>query len=400
MLQRSMSTETLAFPTDLSDHALISEVKELARAERQAMARLIASLAELDARHLYLREACASLFVYCTQVLHLSEHAAYGRIEAARAARRFPLTLDLLADGSINLTGVCLLAPHLTPDNHRAVLDAARHKTKREVEHMVAALRPRPDVQSAVRKLPRRTTKPAPPVEVPTTAAVIPSQDALLEDVPSVRATESPKRPPIVRPLAPERYQVQFTVSPEIYEKLRQVQDLLRHTIPNGDPAAIFDRALTLLLAELQKGRQAATDRPRAARPATSGSRHVPAAVKREVWARDGGQCAFVGTNGRCTERGFLELHHVVPFADGGATTVANLQLRCRAHNAYEAERWFGAEQDLLRETGATYGALVHNDRCGVQLGPGPSCSDETSFCGFRLPPEGGSHRSTMRAEL
>jgi hypothetical protein len=60
------------------------------------------------------------------------------------------------------------------------------------------------------------------------------------------------------------------------------------------------------------------------------------------VWTRDEGRCAFVGAHGRCTERGLLELHHLVPFADGGATDTANLQLRCRAHNAFEAEAWFG----------------------------------------------------------
>lgn len=60
---------------------------------------------------------------------------------------------------------------------------------------------------------------------------------------------------------------------------------------------------------------------------------------------------------GRCTETGFLEFHHVVPFAEGGETTVANLELRCRAHNAYEAEQWFGARQPpLLREARVEYG--------------------------------------------
>jgi 5-methylcytosine-specific restriction endonuclease McrA len=74
------------------------------------------------------------------------------------------------------------------------------------------------------------------------------------------------------------------------------------------------------------------------------------------VWARDGGQCAFVGTAGRCTERGFLEYHHVIPFADGGETNVSNLELRCRAHNAFEAERWSGPrEEDLIREVGPGY---------------------------------------------
>ena len=68
---------------------------------------------------------------------------------------------------------------------------------------------------------------------------------------------------------------------------------------------------------------------------------------------RDGGRCAFVGTHGRCTERGFLEFHHVVPYADGGATVAENLELRCRAHNIYEAEKYFGCRLPLLvREAG------------------------------------------------
>ena len=87
--------------------------------EREATARLIALLAEVDERRLYLGEGCSSLFTYCTQALHLSEHAAYGRIEAARAARRFPVVLDLLSEASLTLTSVTLLAPHLTPTNHR-----------------------------------------------------------------------------------------------------------------------------------------------------------------------------------------------------------------------------------------------------------------------------------------
>ena len=94
----------------LSDPELLNEVKRLTALERQATARLIAALGELDARRLYLGEGCSSLFTYCTQVLHLSEHAAYLRIEAARAARRWPGILELLADGALHLTAIGLLA--------------------------------------------------------------------------------------------------------------------------------------------------------------------------------------------------------------------------------------------------------------------------------------------------
>jgi hypothetical protein len=88
-----------------------------------------------------------------------------------------------------------------------------------------------------------------------------------------------------VAPLAPERYTVQFTVSRETHDKLRRVQDLLRHSIPDGDPATIFDCALTLLLTDLERTKLAQTDRPRPPRASTSGSRHVPAAIRREVAA-------------------------------------------------------------------------------------------------------------------
>jgi len=78
--------------------------------------------------------------------------------------------------------------------------------------------------------------------------------------------------------------------------------------------------------------------------------------VKRNVWRRDEGQCALVGRNGRCTEHGFLEFHHVRPHADGGPATVANIQLRCRAHNAYEASLFFGREaSDRVRDARSEY---------------------------------------------
>lgn len=381
---------------DLSDRDLLAEVKRLAERECLATADLIASLAELDARRLYLGEGCSSLFTYCTQVLHLSEHAAYGRIEAARAARRFPLILERLADGAITLTAVGLLAPHFTPDNHRELLDATRHRSKRDVEHLVARLHAQPDVPSSVRKLPaprpsdvadtRAVANDAPTAAAGPAGASAPAITSAAPAPPVAPPVfMPPKRPAVIAPLAPERYRIQVTVGAETYAKLRRAQDLLRHCIPDGDPAKVLDRALTALLVELEKTKLAATDRPRSSRRTTGsrraksagaicgspssgpdeaaernggpiaaagrparnyaprGSRHIPAAIRRAVWARDGGRCAFAGTNGRCTERGFLQFHHIVPYAAGGATTVENVQLRCAAHNAHEAERYFGS---------------------------------------------------------
>lgn len=229
-------------------------------------------------------------------MLHLSEHAAYGRIEAARAVRRFPPILERLRDGSVHLTAICLLAPHLTAENHAALLDAARHRSKRDVEQLVARLRPQPDAVPLVRMLPAPKLASSPqPVDKPGASATAPAAAPLL----------APSRPRVI-PLAPERYKVQVTVSKETHDKLRRAQDLLRHTIPSGDLALVIDRALTVLLQELEKAKAAVTERPRTARLAPPSSRHVPAAVRRAVWARDSGRCAFLGNAGRCTETGFL----------------------------------------------------------------------------------------------
>jgi len=333
----------------LPDRELLAELKRLAERERHATADLVSSLAEVDARRLFLGEGCSSLFVYCTRVLHLSESAAYARIAAARAGRRFPLVLELLARGDVTLTTVCLLAPHLTEETHRDALAAARHKGKREVEQLVASLHPRPDVPSTVRKLPVSPSTPGRVDGGPslTNAArpAVPQVDTTATTstaVPSPVACAPAPRPSVVAPLAPERYRVQFTVDRRTHDKLRRAQDLLRHAVPTGDPAEIFDRALTLLVEHLEKTKLASAKRPREPRPLAEGSRHIPAAVRRAVWRRDDGRCAFEGAEGRCRETGFLEFHHVVPYASGGAATVENIQLRCRAHNQHEAQEWFG----------------------------------------------------------
>jgi len=334
-----MTTNSLPYG-ELSDRDLIAAVHDLAAAEREATSQFVASLAELDARRLYLAEGYSSLFTYCTKVLHLSEHAAYGRIEAARAARRYPVPLERLEAGDMTLTAIGLLAPHLTPDNHQHLIDLSRHKSKREIEHLVATLRPQPPVPSIVRKLPetlpRRVDSAVP---IATAASPLPAMSVSLAD-PLV--TEREVKPAVVKSLDAERYKVQCTVTRSTFEKLRRVQDLMRHTCSNGDVGLVFDRALDVLLEHLERAKLAQVSRPRQPRGATAGSRHIPATVRRAVWERDEGQCAFTGTRGRCTERGFLEFHHILPFADGGSATVENIQLRCRAHNQYESEQWFG----------------------------------------------------------
>jgi hypothetical protein len=312
----------------LTDEALLEATKRAAERERRSTADLLALLIELERRALPLALGYSSTFIYCTRVLLMSEQAAYKRITAARAARRYPVVLERLADGGLTLSSVRILAPHLTDENVEALLAAARHKSTREVEQLIAAAHPQPDMPATVRALP----------------AAVPSlleADATLpvaDPVAVVAVPPAPASRPVVAPIAPKRYLLKVTVGHETHQKLQRARALLRHAVPDGDIAAILDRALTLLLREVERTKWAAVERPRPSSSASAGNRYVPASVKRAVRARDAGCCAFVGPNGRCGETGFLEFHHVVPFSAGGKTDTDNLELRCRAHNQYEAQ--------------------------------------------------------------
>jgi hypothetical protein len=434
-------------PAHLSDRDLLAEVARLAACEREASAALVALLAEMDARRLHLAEGCSSLFAYCTERLHLSEHAAYHRIEAARAVRAFPAILEHLRSGSLTLTAVTLLRHHLTEANHVELLEAARGCSKREVEVFVRRFAPLPDVRASVRKLPEArgahaaalvpalaaTSSHAAPVAAAARAErcgaaspvvgppspgvgpcalafdASPAEGARAICDQASQGADRPAdavrpvhRPAEIRALSPARYSLRVTLSADGHAKFRRAQDLLRHAVPDGDAGAVVDRALTLLVEHLERRKFAATMResgaraqrvargrtgrtptpttstPAATTPAASraaepdeavaprdsdaapvapappsptvgqacgrdgrSSRYIPASVKREVWRRDAGRCAFSGGGDRCRETGRLEFHHRVPVADGGVSTVANLELRCTGHHQYETEHWF-----------------------------------------------------------
>jgi len=357
-----MNTNMLTLASRLSDPDLLARIGVLAGKEREASVELVAHLAALDTRpSLFAGQSYGSLFGYCTQVLLLSEDAACNRIEAARACRSFPVILDHLVSGAMSLTSARLLRRHLTPENHEAVLARACGKSRREIEALVAELAPRPDAPTSVRKLP----SPAPTLLPATTTT--PGLPAATGEA-TIRSREPspplaspppalPTRRPIIQTTSPERYRVQFTIGKESHDKLRRVQTLLRREIPDGDPGAIFDRALTLLLERIEKsklGRAAGPRRRRPIRPGTDTdvrepglrSRYVRQEVKDGVSRRDADQCAYVSPAGkRCTERTFLEFHHVRPYAKGGTATVENISLHCRRHNQYEAEMVFGPHE-------------------------------------------------------
>ncbi len=317
----------------ISDDELLRRLSELLTQSRRVESELVAHIGEVDERRLYARHA-SSMFVYCTEVLRLSEPEAYLRIAAARASRRYPMLLAMLSDGRIHLSGIGKLAPHLTGANCEQVLARAAHKTKREIEELVAELAPKPDVPATVRKLPA-------PARVEIAPMIQLRPDAVENEMPPPKAPAP--APPVVQPLAPARYKVTFTASSELCEKLERLQALV-----HGDLAAVIEAAVTEKLARLESKRFAVSRRPRTTLEETdtiAWSRYIPAAVRRFVCARDEHQCTFVdGAGRRCTERRGLEFHHRDPYGHGGDHSPHNVFLMCHAHNVYLAELDYGRE--------------------------------------------------------
>jgi len=324
----------------LSDDRVLERVEVLVAQSNRLTAELLAYLAEVDTRGLHLRQATSSLFAFCVERLHMSESAAGKRITAARVGRRFPLVLEMIARGEIHLTGVCVLAPHLTEENHGEVLGRARHRSKREIEKLVAEIAPKPDVPSRVVALPRRSAKELvalPAIEAPVVVSAEQHAPERVARLPERQAAT-------VAPLSPRRYQIRVTVGEETHAALCQLQDLLSHQVPDRDPAVIIARALELLLEKTMARKAAVTKRPRAGKAPEKRTRHIPAAVRRAVWKRDAGQCAFVDDRDRrCTGARLIQFHHRNNWGRGAEHDVDEIELRCRAHNQYQAVLDYGA---------------------------------------------------------
>jgi hypothetical protein len=330
----------------LTDPGLLSVVATRVSLDCDTTAELLADLGEIDARKLYAPEGYDSMYEFCVHELRMSEDVACKRICAARAARRFPAIFPAVAEGTLHLSAVVVLAPHLTPETADELLATAAHRPRAAIERLLAERFPKPDVPTLVMSM-----TPAIAAGGPAPGAV--SAPDLLSApgriVPSVSPNSSDLTEPLPArakpvPLSSGKYAVQFTMDEEMHEELLTVQALLGHVLPSGDVAEVFRRALRELRKRLERQKFAKCDSPRPQKSVANG-RHIPAEIKRAVWKRDGGQCTFLSEKGkRCESRTRLEFDHVEAVARGGRSTVGGLRLRCRAHNQYEAERTFGSE--------------------------------------------------------
>src|SRR5262245_49907480 len=245
-----MNTESLS---TISDAEVVARLMALLGEERRLTVQVLAHLGEVEARRLYLPAACSSMHVYCTRVLGMSDDQAFKRIRAARAMRRYPVVAAAVADGRLHLSGVVLLAPHLTDDGADELVAEASGRSKAEIEVLLARRAPRPDVPEQLERVAQQT-----------------------EMVVAGREQVAPG--PVARdrmaPLSAERYALQVTISEATQSKLVRARALLRHQVPSGDLSEVLDRALDALLEKVEKRKFGKTSRPRRAKESRV-QRHV-----------------------------------------------------------------------------------------------------------------------------
>jgi 5-methylcytosine-specific restriction endonuclease McrA len=321
---------------------------------------MLAHIAEVDARKLYLPAGFSSMYAYCLGELGMSEDSACKRIRAARVSRQFAGILGAVNDGRLSLSAVVMLAPHLTSDGAPQLLAQASHKKNSEIELLLARRFPRSDVAenlSPVGSNARGTLRVAPGLlelgessKLTNAQITKPASDPADQPVNSkalelsaARRIEARDPRPRVTPLSPQRFSLQVTLGQSAHDKLRHAQALLSHQVPMSDLAGVLERVLDLAIAQLEKRKLAAVSKPRASQKESNNARTIPARVRRAVWQRDGGKCAFVSSTGhRCSSREKLEFDHVEPVARGGHATVTGVRLLCREHNQHAAENALG----------------------------------------------------------
>ena len=237
------------------------------------------------------------------------------------------------------------LSKVITPENLAEVLPRFFHASKQEAKAVTAELRP---------------VEAAPHREVVTVARPVPAARAAADSrLPEVagaggRATAPvsgsavhpanlPKTRDDAEPLTGELRRLHVTVSKRFLEKLAKARDALSHSHPDASTEAVLEAALDLLLVK-KDGQKGLVKKPRTTPARPSGRpRHIPAEVKRAVWARDAGRCQWpVESGGICGSTRLLDLDHVVPVARGGTSSVENLRVVCRCHNQLAASRIFG----------------------------------------------------------
>ncbi len=320
----------------LSNETLLLNTKSLATEERKLTTSILWHLHEIQTRRLYAEKGFGSLFEYAVKELQYSEAAAGRRIAAMRLLVEVPEIEPALEKGDVSLSTLSTIQGFIqrkeepvSRQEKKELVFALQGKSKRECEKELSAL----DPQAA---LPRERE----------------------------------------RVVSPTQTEIRFIADDSLMEKLQDIRELDGHVQSNPSYLELFHRMADIALKKLDPSKQSGRARKsetdlKEVRPAhqqttappaecsqaqaqtqsrsvqhestQSASRYIPAALKREIWQRDQGQCTYCSPDGkRCSSRFALEIDHVEPFALGGETNLENLRLLCRAHNIQHAVACLG----------------------------------------------------------
>jgi len=357
----------------LSPEVAMSRLDAIDLEEKSKTAESVALIAVLDHRRDYLGAGYSCMLEYCMGRLHMSQARAFRRIQVARVALKFPQVFELLADGRLSVATASVLAPNLTPESAVELLAASAFRSRDEILRLLAersrVVATVPAGSSGASLVETGTSSPAPGQVNSLEDLCAPPVDAAALG-PQAPARADNSRRGRISPSATGGYDVRLTITNEEHDVLRRATALLGHAVPSGDPALIYARAMQHYLVHLEKqrfGAQSGVRKPETAVPqakhvGTSSAspapgqvnglrgRSIPKAMRRQVWERDSGRCAFVSKDGhRCGSTTRVEIDHITPIAMGGTTTPDNLRLLCRAHNQFEAERLLGKDHVQLK---------------------------------------------------
>lgn len=388
----------------LSDHQLLESGDDAVRREHRFPIRILDFLNEMERRSLHLTEGHSSLFDYCTRRWRFSSSKAGRYIAAARCMKKYTEIRPLLEGRGVTVCGAARIAGILSEDNCEELLHRVAGRRFAEIESIVAEHSIAPNVRDSVRVI----GKEGKPIDrksagqdifdaganaassSPGTPENHSQRGSDFQSERKPEAVESPVSPAVSgKPKPARRYEIRFSASEEFLMKLERAKAICS---TRSSLEAILEKALDELLERRDpEGKQArrvarnsrqkrrgderrkaaqgggrqsrpnggsVTEQPRGKepRPGPAHTRHIPANIRDEVFARDGGRCTFVGRSGtRCGSTHHLQINHIHPFALGGNHAPENLGLLCGKHNRLEAERIFGDHGSVTRQpaTGA-----------------------------------------------
>ena len=232
--------------THLGDQALLAHLDALDARDQGTTAELLAHLAEVDERKLYVPMGYDCMKEYCIHERHYSDDEAFKRIRAARTAWRFPVLFEALAEGRLHVTAVVMLTPHLTPENAVELLAAASHKSKAEIQLLLAHRFPKPD-------LPARFDASSAPSATPSAGPLVPEPVGAGVGSLVPEPVESPGPRAKMAPLSPDRFGLQCTLPGSTHEKIQYAEALMDHQVRPGDIVTLIDLAFGALIEKRER---------------------------------------------------------------------------------------------------------------------------------------------------